>query len=50
MFTEQVTALIGEVPAGCEPLLWLVCALVLFFFLDLVFGIVWAVVKWIGGK
>lgn len=50
MLLEQVTALIGEVPSGAEPLLWLVCALILVFFLDLVFAVVWSVVKWIGGK
>lgn len=50
MFADQITSLIGAVPAGCEPLLWFACFIVLCLFLDLVFGIIWALVKWVGDR
>ena len=45
-----VVELIGEVPAGCEPLVYVFSCVVLLFLLQQAFGIVYAVVQWIGGK
>ena len=47
---EAVVELIGEVPAGCEPLVYVFSCVVLLFLLQQAFGIVYAVVQWIGGK
>lgn len=42
MFAE-ITALIGEVPAGLEPVVYVMCIVVLIWLLSQFFGILWAV-------
>lgn len=50
MLYEAVLNLIGEVPVGYEPLLYVIAAIVLLWLLDHVFSIIWSVLSWIGGK
>lgn len=50
MLYEAVVNLLGPVPAGYEPLLYVACVLVLLWLLSSVFSILWSVIGWIGGK
>lgn len=50
MLYEAVVNLIGPVPVGFEPLLYVACVLVLLWLLSSVFSILYAVLGWIGGK
>lgn len=50
MLYEAVVSLIGEVPVGCEPVVYLISGIVLMWLLTTTFSILWAVVNWIGGK
>lgn len=50
MLYEAVVNLIGEVPVGFEPLVYVCCILVLLFLLNSVFSILWSLLSWIGGK
>lgn len=50
MLYEAVVNLIGPVPVGYEPLLYVACVLVLLWLLSSVFSILYAVLGWIGGK
>ena len=50
MLYEAVVSLIGEVPAGFEPLVYVACILVLLWLLSSVFSILWSVLSWIGGS
>lgn len=47
---EAVIALVGTPPAGYEVLVWVFSALVLFFLLRSVFGIINSLLTWVGGK
>ena len=49
MLYEAVVSLIGEVPAGFEPLVNVACILVLLWLLCSVFSFLWSVLSWIGG-
>lgn len=50
MLYEALVSLIGEVPVGFEPLVYLGSILVLIWLLSSVFSILWSVLSWIGGK
>ena len=47
MLYEEVVALIGEVPQGFEPLVYLGCLIIL---LQFVSSVLWAVLSWFGGR
>lgn len=46
MFYEEVVNLLGEVPAGFEPLVYFGCILLLIWFLQFFSSILWSVLKW----
>lgn len=50
MLYSAVVNLIGPVPSGFEPLVYLASILVLLWLLSSVFSILWSVLNWIGGK
>lgn len=50
MLYEKVVDLIGAVPVGFEPLVYIGSILVLLFLLQTVFSILWSLLNWIGGK
>ena len=50
MLYEAVVSLIGEVPVGFEPIVYVSCMLVLVWLLYSVFSILWSVLSWIGGR
>lgn len=50
MLYEALVNLIGPVPVGFEPLLYVLCVPLLLWLLDHVFSIIWSVISWIGGK
>lgn len=50
MLYEALISLIGEVPVGFEPLLYVLCVPLLLWLLSQVFSILWALLNWIGGK
>lgn len=50
MLYEAVVSLIGEVPVGYEPLIYVLCALILLWLLSSTFSILYAVLGWIGGN
>lgn len=50
MLFEALVSLIGEVPVGFEPLVYLAAVLVLLWLLSSVFSILWSLLSWIGGK
>lgn len=39
MLYEEVTSLIGEVPAGFEPVIYICCIIVLLYILDCFYGV-----------
>lgn len=47
---EQVVAIVGEVPAGFEPVVYLCSLVILVFLLCSGFRILWAVLGWVGGQ
>lgn len=47
---EQIVNICGAVPAGLEPVVYVVSLLVLLFLLSAGFRILWAVLSWVGGK
>lgn len=47
---EQVVAIVGEVPAGFEPVVYLASLFILVFLLSAGFRILWAVMSWVGAK
>jgi len=47
---EAVVNLIGEVPLGYEPLVYIACILILLWLLSTTFSILWQIINWIGGK
>lgn len=50
MLYEAVVNLIGEVPLGYEPLVYIACILILLWLLSTTFSILWQIINWIGGK
>lgn len=50
MFYQALTDLLGEVPAGYEPVVYVVSAAVFVILLLSALNIIGAVFKWIGGK
>lgn len=50
MLYEALVNLIGEVPIGFEPLVYLGAILILLWLLSSVMSILWSVISWIGGK
>lgn len=47
---ESVVALVGTVPSGCEPIVYVLSCVVLLFLLQQAFGVIYSIVNWIGGK
>lgn len=50
MLYEALVSLVGEVPEGFEPLVYVAAVLVLIWLLSSVFSILWSLLSWIGGK
>lgn len=50
MLFEKVVELIGPVPFGFEPLVYIGSILVLLWLLQTVFSVLWTLLSWIGGK
>lgn len=50
MLYEALVNLLGAVPVGFEPLVYIGSILVLLWLLNSVFSILWSVLSWIGGK
>lgn len=50
MLYEKIVELIGEVPVGFEPLVYIGAILVLLFLLQTVFSVLWTLLNWIGGR
>lgn len=50
MLYEALVNLVGPVPTGLEPLVYMAACLVLLWLLSSVFSILWSVLNWIGGK
>lgn len=50
MLYEEVVALIGDVPQGFEPLVYLCCLIILLWLLQFVSSVLWAVLSWFGGR
>lgn len=50
MLYEALIELIGEVPTGFEPLVYVFACVVLLWLLSTVFSILWSLLSWIGGK
>ena len=49
MLYEKVVELLGPVPTGLEPVLYIVCALILVWLLSTFFSILWNFFRLIGG-
>ena len=49
MLYEAVVELLGEVPAGFEPLVYTCAAVVLLWMLQFVSSVLWTVLSWFGG-
>lgn len=50
MLVTALEDLIGVLPAGYEPLLWVFACLVLLWLLQSTFSLIWSLLSWIGGK
>lgn len=50
MLFEAVVNLIGEVPVGFEPLIYVLCIPILLWLLSCTFSILWSVLSFISGK
>ena len=50
MLYEALVSLIGDVPVGFEPLVYIFACIVLLWLISSVFSILWSVLNWIGGK
>lgn len=49
MLYEKIVELIGAVPPGMEPVLYIVCVLVLVWLLSTFFSILWSFLQLLGG-
>ena len=49
MLYEKVVELIGTPPAGLEPVLYIVCVLVLVWLLSTFFSVLWSFLQLLGG-
>ena len=49
MIYEKVVELIGPVPVGLEPVLYIVCCLVLIWLLSTFFSVLWSFLQLLGG-
>lgn len=47
---DAVVALVGPVPAGFEPVAWVVAAILFLFLVSSAFSILYALLNWIGGR
>lgn len=47
---EAVLELVGEVPVGYEPLVWVAAFIVLLYLLCSTFSVIVALLNWIAGK
>lgn len=50
MLYEAVVSLLGDVPAGFEPLIYVFTFFILLWLLGTTFSIIWSLLSWIGGK
>lgn len=50
MLYEAVVNLIGEIPVGFEPVVYVGCLILLLWLVNTTFSILFSVVNWIGGK
>ncbi len=50
MLYEEIVALIGEPPAGSEPLVYCLCMMFLVMLAMSAFYLLCSVIKWIGGR
>lgn len=50
MLFEKVVELIGPVPVGFEPLVYIGSILVLLWLLQTVFSVLWTLLSWMGGR
>ncbi len=50
MLYEALVNLIGEIPAGYEPLIYALSVPVLLWLLSSTFSILWSILSFIGGK
>lgn len=50
MILTSLNELLGEVPQGFEPLLYLISGFCVLFFLDIAFTLVMYVLKWVSGR
>lgn len=50
MIYEQLVELIGTPPAGLEPVIYVMAAIVLLFLVMSAMSLIGAVIKWIGGR
>lgn len=49
MLYDKVVELVGPVPAGLEPVLYIVCVLVLIWLLSTFFSVLWSFLQLLGG-
>ena len=49
MLYEKIVELVGDVPAGMEPVVYVVCCLILVWLLSTFFSILWSFLQLIGG-
>ncbi len=49
MLYASLVELIGDVPVGFEPLVYIAAFLVLVYLLSATFNILWAILNWIAG-
>ncbi len=47
---EELISLVGQPPAGYDILIWIFSAIVLLYLIRCVFGIISAVLNWVGGR
>lgn len=50
MLYEEVVNLLGDVPAGFEPLVYFGCILILLWFLQFVSSVLWSILSWLGDR
>lgn len=50
MIITSLNELLGEVPAGFEPLLYLIAGFIVLFLLDIAFTLCMYLLKWVSGK
>lgn len=49
MLYQEIVTLIGEVPPGFEPLVYVVCCIVFLWFLQFFSTVLWSLINWLKG-